>query len=132
MRRTSSALALVVLLASSAQAAAPSPVPQFSKMKPGPHGGRMVHHHGRQVEVKQSPTEKMLHAYVSKKEGEPPKDVSVTLFHDGKPGPTVKLKAVEPTQDGFYHYQSAPGQDGAELSPAEGSAVGIGIQFGFE
>jgi hypothetical protein len=92
----------------------------------------MVHHKGHHVEVKASPTEKMLHAYMKRSEKNPPKDMSVTLFNNGKAGKTWKLKAVEPTQDGFYHYQSDPLTDGAELTPTQGSSVGFGVQFGIE
>jgi hypothetical protein len=121
---------------SSAFATEASPVPNVKDLQSlrealGPHGGRLLRHRGREVEVKSSPGDKTLHAYVKKSEGEPPKNMSVTLSGNGKPNQSVQLKAVGSTPDGYYHYQSDPMSSAADLSPNQGSSMGAGIQIGF-
>ena len=112
------------------RAAMPSPVPSASPLQLGFHGGKVIYRSGRHVEVKTSRANKLLHVYVPKSEGKAPKNMSVIIHGDAKTGRTVQLKAVEPTDDGFYHYQSEI-DDSSELSPQNTSSAGLEVQFDF-
>ena len=128
LMRLSLFLTLTILGLGNAHASAPSPSPGAVNLSElGLHGGYIVHHKGRHVEVKASRTERMLHVYVPKKEGVRPKNLNVSIFHNGKLNRTVRLDAVPENQEGYYHYQAPV--DEAALTPENGSAMGFGVQF---
>jgi hypothetical protein len=102
--------------------------PHIYDEKPGPHGGKVVHVHHRNFEVSRKSAQKMLDVYMPKADGEPPKNLQMTLLKSGKTDQTLKLQPVPSAPDDqYYHYQAMPTD--TNVVPNEESQAAFGFTF---
>lgn len=79
----------------------------------------------KKYEVKFNQLNRKVDVYTPATTGEIPENMTITLLHDKKTGQTVRLKAMQPTRAGYFHYQG-------QLDPSEASFIGFQLQFDLE